>query len=76
MQSRVATLWCNGLSPVKTTSKRPHSSDSAESNEGGKTLRVKWHKTALEEKADRVDDTMDELRQKHGSGLTSLQYRV
>ena len=83
------TLWCEGISTKPTTSgkrkkksscaSRPAdyleiSSDSDSSTDKPKAKKKK--KTLLEEKQDRIDEIVDELREKHRSQYTSLQYRV
>ena len=82
------TIWCEGISTKPTTSgKRKKSSglvDSLEissdsdSSDGlkSKTKKKKKKKTLLEEKQDRIDEIVDNLREKHKTQYTSLQYRV
>ena len=49
---------------------------SEESDAGLEIARKSKKKTAYEEKQAMVDDTVDELRVKHGTKFTNLQYRV
>ena len=70
MQVKTIMLWCIGR---KKRSKKV--SDSSDSEE----LRPKTKKkkrSACEERVDRVDDIVDELRVKHKTMFTNLQYRV
>ena len=53
---------------------RDHRNSSEESDACHEVTRKK--KMTYEEKQEMVDDTVDELRSKHGTKFTSLQYRV
>ena len=66
-------LRCMGRSTKKRS--RDHRNSSEESDECHEVARNSKKKT-YENKQEMVDDTMDELRSKHGIKFTSLQYRV
>ena len=68
-------LWCMGRSTKKRS--RDHRNSSEESDACHEVARKsKKKKTTYEDKQEMVDDTVDELRSKHGTKFTSLQYRV
>ena len=71
-QIKPTTLWCNGRTKRKT--KKKQTSDSSDSEEDH--VKPKKKKNASKEREDRVDDVVDELRLKHQSKFSSLQYRV
>ena len=68
------TLWCNGL-----LSSEKHQSSSGSDDEDisvGRKPKRKKKLSALEEKNERVEGFMSELREKHGIRFTSIQYRI
>ena len=68
-------LWCMGRSTTKRS--RDHRNNSEESEACHEVTRKnKEKKTTYEDKQEMVNDTMDELRSKHVTKFTSLQYRV
>ena len=81
------TLWCMGLSAKKDVDlgkcTRDHTdSDSAadtDSDSGSKRSKCKKKpvkKSRHEEKLERIDNIIDQLKAKHGSEYTDIQYRV
>ena len=83
LQSKGATLWCDGVNQeaIPTSMKAKHgtiddSSESEEEAQSQKSRQRKKRKTAYEERLERVDETVDELRKKHGSKFSAIQYRV
>lgn len=81
------TLWCMGLSAKKDLDlgkrTRDHTdSDSAadtDSDSGSKRSKRKKKpvkKSRHEEKLERIDNIIDQLKAKHGSEYTDIQYRV
>jgi hypothetical protein len=66
--ARPITLWCSGR---KKKSKKRESSDSEDEQP-----RNKKKKSSSDERLERVDDIVDELRQKNKSLYSILQYRV
>lgn len=70
LKSKGVTLWCNGK-----RKSRKRASDSSDSEEDCARPKKK-KRSASKERTDRVDDVTDELRLKHKSAFTSLQYRV
>lgn len=69
MRIKSVMLWCNGR---KNRSKK-RTSDTSDCEEDNPRKRKK---STCEERADRVDDIVDELRAKHKTVFTNLQYRV
>ena len=65
-------MWCSGRTRGKSRKKVGESSDSEEDHPKSKKKR----KTITEERIDRVDDIVDELREKHSNTYTTLQYQV
>ena len=79
MQSKSPTLWCDGVEQQKRKkrSKLPALEGSSDSdNDQHSQTAKKKRKTANEDKESRVDDTMDKLREKHGTKWSNIQYRV
>ena len=81
------TLWCMGLSAKKDVDLGKHTrdqtdSDSAadtDSDSGSKRSKRKKKpvkKSRHEEKLERIDNIIDQLKAKHGSEYTDIQYRV
>ena len=73
------TLWCDGVDQQKRKkkSKLPASEGSSDSdNHQHSQTAKKRRKTASEDKESRVDDTVDKLRDKHGTKWSNIQYRV
>ncbi len=69
------TLWCNGISSA--TQKTQLSSGSESDDDSySKKPRKKKKVSALEEKNERVEEIVANLRQKHGTQFTSIQYRL
>lgn len=75
-------LWCMGKAGSRCT-KRPGSdcdSDSEDDAEIGKNYKAKKKKEAkrsrYDEKLERIDEMVDELKQKHSNTYNSIQYRV
>ena len=66
-------LWCMGRSTKNRVRVRRPSLDDSDSEV---PKRSKKKKTTQEEKQEQVDDTVDELKLKHGTKFTNLQYRV
>ena len=61
----------------KKRSKLPASEGSSDSDNDQHSQTVKKkRKTASEDKENRVDDTVDKLREKHGTSWSTIQYRV
>ena len=82
--SKVA-LWCMGLSTKqasvgKRTREKPNSdseiSDSDDEPRRVKTKRKSTKRSKHEEKQERIDNTIKELKAKHGTTYTNIQYRV
>ena len=69
------TLWCNGLSLAERC-QSSSGSDDEDKSVGRKPKRKKKKVSALEEKNERVEGFMAELREKHGIRFTSIQYRI
>ena len=69
LQTKSLTLWCEGQRKKR---KQPESSDSDEEYHRVK----KKKKSKSEERVDKIDDIIDDLREKHGISYTNLQYRV
>ena len=67
-------LWCMGRSTKKRS--RDHRNSSEESDACHEVTRKSKKKMTYEDKQEMVDDTVDELRSKHGTKFTSLEYRV
>ena len=79
MQSKSLTLWCDRVDQQKRKkrSKLPASEGSSDSdNDQYSQTAKKKRKTASEDKDSRVDDTVDKLREKHGTKWSTIQYRV
>ena len=84
LQSKGATLWCDGVNqeavPTSVKAKRGtitiDESSESEETQCQKSQQRKKRKTAYEERLERVDDTVDELRKKHGSKFSAIQYYV
>ena len=73
MRTKSVMLWCNG----RKKRGRKNLSESSDSEEDCSSSRTKKKKkSACEERTDRVDDVVDELRAKHKTLFTNLQYRV
>ena len=85
------TLWCMGQSATpavpSTGSKRPRNatvlvsdSDSdeepPEKRQTSRSKQQKKKKSRQEEKLERVDDLIDELKEKHGTKYNAVQYRM
>jgi len=81
---RKAVLWCDGLKEKPTESatsvkckKRKGTSDVElnvnESDEDRKRPAVKKRKTAQEEREELVQNTIEELKEKHGTSFTPMQ---
>ena len=80
IQSKSTTLlWCDGVDQQKRKkrSQLPGSEGSSDSDNDqyGQTAK-KRRKTASEDKENRVDDTLNKLREKHGTNWSTIQYRV
>ena len=75
IRTKSITLWCTGR---KRGDKRGRvtSGSSSDSEEDFHRKRKKKKKGAQEERNDRVDELVDELRDKHGESFSNLQYRV
>ena len=73
------TLWCMGVSDKRRQGKRRHDySDSNSECDSGDTRQRSRSKskTKYEEKVEHVDELVDELKLKHGTIYTNIQYRV
>ena len=68
LQTKSVTVWCDGQK------KKRKISESSESDE--EFHRMKKKKNKVDEKADKIDDLVDNLREKHGISYSNLQYRV
>ena len=68
-------LWCSGLDQQKhkKRSKSPASQGSSDWQRSAQTAKKKW-KTASEDKENWVDDTVDKLREKHGTSWSTIQW--
>ena len=75
------TLWCMGV-PKKRLGKRGHDTESdseiSECDDFPRRVRKKKKKTKSwsEEKQERIDDLIDELKAKHGVRYNDIQYRI
>ena len=80
IQSKSTTqLWYNEVDQqkCKKRSKLPASEGSSDSdNDQYSQTAKKKRKTVNEDKENRVDDTVDKLREKHGTNWSTIQYRV
>lgn len=71
-------LWCDGMKTPKTTTasgsskKRPLDIDSDDDNENKKSKRKKKH----EGKEEKVESILTDLKSKHGTTFTPMQYRI
>ena len=76
------TLWCMGVSDKRRRGKhrRDYSDSNSECDSDDTRQRSrsksKKKKTKYEEKVERVDELVDELKLKHGTMYTNIQYRV
>ena len=76
------TLWCMGVSEKRRRGKhrRDYSDSNSEYDSDDTRQRSqsksKRKKTKHEEKLERVDELVDELKLKHGTTYTNIQYRV
>ena len=76
------TLWCMGVSEKRRRGKhgRDYSDSTSDCDSDDMHQRSrpksKKKKTKHEEKLERVDELVDELKLKHGTTYTSIQYRV
>ena len=76
------TLWCMGVSEKRRRGKhkRDYSDSNSECDSDDMHQRSrsksKKKKTKHEEKLERVDELVDELKLKHGTTYTNIQYRV
>ena len=68
LQTKSVTVWCDGQK------KKRKISESSESDE--EFHRMKKKKSKVDEKGDKIDDLVDNLREKHGISYSNLQYRV
>lgn len=64
-------LWCNGL---KEANKRKQSESSDSEIPSAKKLKKK--RLSSEEREEHVMDTIEELKEKHGSSYTPMQFRI
>lgn len=71
LSTKSLTLWCEGRS--KKRKRKP--SESSGSGEDFRSVKKK-KKTTSEERMDKVDDIVDDLRAKHKNIYTNMQYRV
>ena len=76
-------LWCDGLNVDSVTSKRKRSpgldgNETDEENcESEKTVSKKKRRScAQEEREEQVKDTIDKLREKHGTHYSPMQLRI
>ena len=84
LRSRGGTIWCEGLSQqdIRTTTQVKRSapvessdSDVEEEVQVAKSCKKK-KRSAFDERLEQVDNVVDELRDRHGTKFTSIQYRV
>ena len=68
------TLWCIGIGKDKRRKKRDSERDCDSSDDG--ELEPKKNKSKMEERSDRVDKIKAELRNKHGSSFSGVQYSL
>ena len=84
LRSRGGTIWCDGLSQhdirTATQVKRSAPVESSESEVEEEVQvaksRKKKKRSAFDERLEQVDNVVDELRDRHGTKFTSIQYRV
>lgn len=74
------TLWCMGCT-TKQKGKRTHATSDVDSNDSSSVnerpaKKSKKKKSRYTEKLERVDETIDTLKSKHGVVFTNIQYRV
>ena len=74
------TLWCDGKRLPKTKQLNDSHSDSDESatevDMQRKPKPKKRKKTKYQDRQERIDDLIDDLREKHGTKYTNIQYRI
>lgn len=73
-------LWCDGLKEVASTSgnrkRQKCDSDDDSDCESNKPSKKKKVKSNREETEDKVQETIDYLKEKHGSKFTTMQLRI
>ena len=78
--SHSGTLWCDGKadhrSAKRSVSDLNFSDSDGENNARLPKSKSKKKRTRYEEKAERIEDTVDQLKEKHGNQYTLVQYRI
>ena len=78
--SHSVTLWCDGKADHRSA-KRSGSDLTFSDSDGENDAHLpkskgKKKRTRYEEKADRIEDVVDQLKEKHGKDYTLVQYRI
>ena len=77
-QGNTLTLWCDA--PSEAPRKRSHQADSSDSDQSDSGAKKKGQPkqkiSAMEERRERVEEFKTELRGKHGTAYTPLQYTL
>ena len=78
--SHCVTLWCDGKADHRSA-KRSVGDLNFSDSDGENDVRLpksksKKKRSRYEEKAERIEDTVDQLKEKHGNKYTLVQYRI
>ena len=72
VKSSTLTLWCEG----RDKKRKKKASDSSGSDNESNGTRKKKKGSSSDDRMSRVDDIVDNLREKHGHAYSNLQFRV